>query len=787
MEFRILGPLEVLDDGLPIALGGSKQRALLALLLLNAGEVVSRDRLVDGLWGDSPPETAPTALQVYVSQLRKAIGREVIETRTPGYSIHVGEGQLDLQRFEQLVEAARGVEPPEAAKLLREALALWRGPPLADLDSLEFANLEGARLEERRLTAVEQRVEAELELGEHAALVSELERLVGDHPLRERLRGQLMLALYRSGRAAEALEVYQSGRRLFADELGLEPGEALKRLERGILEQDPELAADVPPARQPRESAVPTGTVTFMFSDIEDSPGLLEDLKDAYGELLAEHNRLVRAAVDAHGGLEIVNQDDAFFFVHRRARDAVAAAVASQRAVRAAAWPRGADVRIRIGIHTCEPGFTDGGYHGRDVVRAARVAGAASGGQILASSATRDLVEGALDDVSFHDFGEHRLPEIAQPQHIYQVIAPGLEEHLAPPRTQDVARVMSIAGREEELAAAAQAAIGAESRRVSVFRRSRVVAAVGALVLAGAAAGLVVAVTGGSAAVQVTPNSVALLDPAGHKLEAVVPVGKRPVAMAAGEGGIWVANADDQTVSRIDPKTKKVVSIIGIGADVSDIAVGFGSVWVANGNDGTVTQIDPRSNLVTGTTTFGAQDELAPNPVFSVAVGAGAVWVTRGNRLVRLDPETGEPKAQFPIPAPTALAAGKDAVWVTTVNEHLLRIDPRSGEPTAHPSLPTLGFVQAVAAGSVWLTMWLDRGQVWRVDPDSATATDTSPSRFPSDLAVGDGAAWVAENAGTVRRIDLKSGAGTTIRLGLEPQAIAVDAHGVWVALQRPS
>jgi DNA-binding SARP family transcriptional activator/DNA-binding beta-propeller fold protein YncE len=789
MDFRILGPLEVLDGGRPVALGGSKQRALLALLLLNAGEVVSRDRLIDGLWGNAPPETAGTALQVHVSQLRKIVGREIIVTRSPGYLIRVGEGELDLVHFERLVDAARGEEPAEASERLREALALWRGPPLADLDDLEFAHRESARLEERRLAAVEQRVDAELELGEHAALVPELDALVREHPLRERLRGQLMLALYRSGRAAEALDVYQNGRRLLAEELGLEPGEALKRLERAILEQDPELGADAPalPARPAR--AVPTGTVTFMFSDVEDPTGLVDSLKDSYAELLEEHSRLVRAAVHEHGGLEIVNEEDAFFIAFRRAREAVEAAIAAQRAVQAAAWPRDANVRIRIGIHTGEPHVTDGAYHGLDVVRAARVAGAASGGQILVSSATRDLVEGTLADITFHAIGEHLLPEVNRPQRLFQVRAPGLETQFPPPPSEGGARVMAIAGREEELAAAAQAAVGAETRRLRLFRRSRLAVVAGAVVLVGVAAAIAVALTGGgSAAVKVVPNSVALVDPESLRVAADVPVGQRPVAVAAGEGGIWTANADDQTVSRIDPKTRKVVSTIGIGADVSDIAAGFGAVWVADGNDGTITEIDPRLNAVRGTIPLGPQDELAPNPVFSIATGLGSVWATRGNHLVRIDPKTAEPTATFPIPAPVSIALGEGAVWVATQDERLLRLDPRNGKPIGSLPLPAGPLATVVGSGSVWVSVWLGRGQIWSVDPATVIQNGTWTAETPPvDLAVGRGSVWAAELGGTVRRIDTRTDTSTTTPIGLAPQALAVDSRGVWVAVQRPS
>ena len=167
MEFRILGPLEVREEGGALRLGGSKQRAVLASLLLHANEVVSRDRLIDELWGASPPDTAPTALQVHVSQLRKALGRDLILTQRPGYLIRVSDGELDLHRFEQLVARARGEEPALTARLLREGLALWRGAPLAELGD-SFAPAERARLEEQRLAAFEQRIEAELALGRHA-------------------------------------------------------------------------------------------------------------------------------------------------------------------------------------------------------------------------------------------------------------------------------------------------------------------------------------------------------------------------------------------------------------------------------------------------------------------------------------------------------------------------------------------------------------------------------------------------------------------------------------------
>jgi DNA-binding SARP family transcriptional activator len=221
MQFRILGPLEVADRGRLVSLAGA-ERALLAVLLLSANEVVSSDRLIDELWGAHSPRSGRTALQVRVSQLRKALGAEGsrIVTRPPGYMLQLDSEELDLSRFERLVAEADGATAPTAAARLREALALWRGPPLADLAYESFAQPAVARLEELRLTTLEKRIDADLALGRHTELVGELEALIAEHPLAEHLRAQLMLALYRCGRQADALAAYQSARRDLVEQLG---------------------------------------------------------------------------------------------------------------------------------------------------------------------------------------------------------------------------------------------------------------------------------------------------------------------------------------------------------------------------------------------------------------------------------------------------------------------------------------------------------------------------------------------------------------------------------------
>ena len=290
MEFRILGPLEVLGDGRPVALGGDKQRALLALLVIHANRTLSSERLIDELWAERPPASAAKTLQVHISRVRKALGQPVGEdgdgvvlTREHGYELRVDSDSVDALRFERLVNEARGElaagRVSREATLLEEALSLWRGPPLAEFAADRFAELEVARLDELRVGALEELVEAKLALGRHAEVVGELESLIAEHPYRERLRSQLMLALYRSDRQAEALQAYQDARRKLVEELGIEPGERLRELERAILAQDPALIltsvenpATKPPAHPP--------TIPFVGRERELSE-LIASLDDA--------------------------------------------------------------------------------------------------------------------------------------------------------------------------------------------------------------------------------------------------------------------------------------------------------------------------------------------------------------------------------------------------------------------------------------------------------------------------------------------------------------------------
>ncbi len=246
-DYRLLGPLDVTVAGKPVELPGGKPRALLARLLLDANRVVAVETLVEALWGERPPSSAPKILQAHVSALRKALGAEAIETRPPGYLLRTGLQATDLSRFEALAERARAArDPRQQVRLLREALALWRGTPLDEFRREPFAVTAAHRLGELRLDALTRRIEAELQLGEADRLVPELSALVAAEPLREQPRRHLMVALYRSGRQAEALACFRDGRRLLVGELGIEPSPALQELERAILRQDPVLGAPAP-------------------------------------------------------------------------------------------------------------------------------------------------------------------------------------------------------------------------------------------------------------------------------------------------------------------------------------------------------------------------------------------------------------------------------------------------------------------------------------------------------------------------------------------------------------
>ena len=448
MQFGILGPLEVRANGRVVALGGAKPRALLAVLALHANQSVSAERLAVALWGEDAPPRAAKTVQVYVARLRKALDDPGVLVTTPaGYCLRVGPGELDAERFERQVADGRRAlaagRGEHAAAEVRAALELWRGPPLAELASTPFAPAEIARLEEQHLAALEVRVEADLVAGRHAELVGELQRLTSQHPWRERLHAQLMLALYRSGRQGDALEAYREAREVLVEQLGVEPGVELRDLHEAILTHAPGI--DVPPdtgspsadernggqaspgaLRDPGSSApssrtvrrehdvVAVGTVTLLFTDLVGSTELLERIGDDEAERLRRsHFGLLRDLVAARGGHEVKSLGDGLMVVFGSAVGAVGCAVAMQRAVlRHNRRQPGVQLDVRIGLHVGDPIRDEDDYFGTPVVIARRLCDAAQGGQILTSELVRGIA-GSRGSHRFRPVGDVALKGVA--------------------------------------------------------------------------------------------------------------------------------------------------------------------------------------------------------------------------------------------------------------------------------------------------------------------------------------------------------------------------------------
>ena len=421
MELRLLGRFEVEVEGRDLTPRRPLERALLALLLLRSPRAVGVDELVDALWGDAPPATARTALHGLISGLRRLLGTDRLQTQPPGYRLHLRpDDRYDVDHFEGLVDDAAAAPAALRAQMLREALDLFRGEPFEGVDLAIDLHGEVARLEGRRLAAEEGQVAAELELGRHAAVLPRLERLVAEQPLHEGLRSQLMLALYRAGRQADALRVAQEARRILSTELGVEPGPALQRLEQQILEQDPALLASKREGTaQPGlvlEGGLATIIVVRAHAPHDGEPG-------AAHEAAADTAREVAIA---NGAVEVpTRRGPAFAFA--RAREAATSAAVIQRAARRSA------ISVGIGLHSGVTGFSAAPWAVADV--ATRLAELAHPGQVVLGRATRDLLrEAPASEVDVRDLGEHRLSDLGPAQPLYQLVAPGLDTGFAATR-----------------------------------------------------------------------------------------------------------------------------------------------------------------------------------------------------------------------------------------------------------------------------------------------------------------------------------------------------------------
>src|SRR6476660_6596230 len=386
---------------------------------LHGGAVVSADTLVELPWGDDPPRTAAKALQTHISSLRRTLGDGFVLTEGTGWTLSTTE--IDATRYKSAATAGRAAVAPgdtsQAVARFDEALALWRGTP--ELPGGQRGISEKTRWVEDHAALVEDRADALLATGRAAEIIGDLEAAIADAPLRERRWGQLMLALYGAGRQGEALGAYQRARTLLADELGVDPGPDLRRLEAAIVAQDD--ALEMPVSQQ---LTTVTRAVTFLLTDIEGSTAAWEADADAMAAALARHDELVEQVDTSRGGrlIKTRGEGDATFSVFDRPSAAGAAAIELQEAIRHEPWVLSEPMRIRVALHTGEAELRDGDYFGRAVNRAARLRSLAAGGQILCSGATAELVIDSLpDDVLLVDLGMRQLRNLPRPEHVFEL------------------------------------------------------------------------------------------------------------------------------------------------------------------------------------------------------------------------------------------------------------------------------------------------------------------------------------------------------------------------------
>jgi YVTN family beta-propeller protein len=574
VEFRILGPIEATEAGRSVALGPAKQRALLAALLMHANEVVSTDRLVDELWGERPPAKAAKSVQVYVSQLRKALGDGALETSGHGYVLHVAADALDSERFESLLaegrEALAEGEASRAAETLRAALALWRGPALSEVAYEPFAQAEIARLEELRLVALEERIDADLALGQHAGIVAELEGLVRAEPLRERLRRQLMLALYRSGRQADALGAYQEARRMLVEELGLEPSRTLQELERAILTQDEALEAPHRarvglPMRPRRVSLTMIGASLLVVAAVAAaiveltrggaSAGLASVEPDSVAMIDPSTNAIVRSIPVGARPTRIAAGERALWTADFNGRTVSRI-----------------DPRMRKVVTTLGIGATPAGLAAGD------------GSLWIANEFAGTVVQ----------------------------VDPG---------TNTIVQTIRLGGAPVAVAVGAGAVWVVDAANGTVLRIDPTTTARKTIRVGSGPSDIAV----GAGSVWVAnglDGTLSRLDPAsGTPIGNAIALRFEPARLAVGDGAVWVTGTLADEIARIDPSSSSVSATIPVGDGPTGVALGTDSVWVAESLAHTVVRLDPRSGAVLKKIDLGANPD-------SVAIANGTVWVT---------------------------------------------------------------------------------------------------------------------------------------------------------------
>ena len=443
-EFGILGPLIVRQDGAEIRVPGARRRALLVRLLVSANEAVPAEALVEDVWESEPPPGAAKTLQSHVSYLRRALGGDCIQNRDGCYALQVADSELDSSLFEsewhRAREALSAREVAQAAAILESGLARWRGHAMADVSAAAWALPAITRLEEMRLTALEAWFETLLAMGKHHEVAAYAEAAVAEHPLHERIWAQLILALYRSGRQADALRSYQRLRSVLVDELGIEPSPELVALDEAVVLQRSELDWNdedhIGSVARTTDKALPSGTVTLLFTDIVGSTQLWETQTEAMQGALARHDQILEQAIDAFGGYVFKTAGDQFCAAFFTALDGVRAAEMAQRTLAVEPWGGEVQIQVRMGLHTgvCEE--RGGDYFGPVVNRTARIQATAHGGQIVLSAVTADLIRDDLPPrVALQDLGEHRLKDLSRPERVFQLNMQGLRDDFPPLRS----------------------------------------------------------------------------------------------------------------------------------------------------------------------------------------------------------------------------------------------------------------------------------------------------------------------------------------------------------------
>jgi DNA-binding SARP family transcriptional activator/ABC-type branched-subunit amino acid transport system substrate-binding protein/streptogramin lyase len=613
-----------------LALGGAKQRSVLALLLLARGEVVSLDRLVDQLWGESPPPAGVTSVHGYVSRLRRLLepGNEsaaearTIVTRAPGYLLQLEPGQLDLDRFERLSAEGRGAlgedDATTAAGRFRAALALWRGRPLADLENEPFARESLSHLEELRLAVVEDRIAADLALGHHREVVPELLELTRGQPLSERLHELLMLALYRCGRQADALATYAELRRRLVDELGIEPSKPLRQLEQSILNQNREL--DAP--RRPRGAG--------PGPPPDDAPAsgrrpLLRPAAAAAAAVIVAAAVVLLLTLGASSSRAVSVGPNTVVRIDPRSTRVVAdvpvgLTPTSVSAGDGAVWTLNADdqtlSRIDPGTNLAQT-FGSGGVP-TDV--------AAGGGAVWVGNGERSTGQyvGPVATTVSRINPDTRA--------IYATVA------LPPPGS-------TPSNLNQNHIAVGPSGVWVVGPDASVSRVDLRTVAITATIHSVSAAA--VATGDGQVWVLETGHQIARIDPRTNGVTARIPiVDTSPSSIAVGGGSVWVTDPDDGTLLRVDASTHRVVSTIPVGVGASAVAYGEGSVWVVNALRGTLTRVDPTRNRAVATVDLG-------NTPRQVTVGSGGVWVSVAGAAAASTPAASAEPVRSALPAAT--------------------------------------------------------------------------------------------------------------------------------------